>query len=108
MAGGAELLRRLPGRPRLRRAVDSRPKRAVPRRVDPGAQDELATESIGLAAKAVAGFGGTVLIEPVAAQLVASLKAQGDGGLDHLRAAQEVAQHSGGQQPSTGQHARAG
>jgi hydroxypyruvate isomerase len=33
--------------------------------VDPAAQDELATESIGLAAKAVAPFGGTVLIEPV-------------------------------------------
>ena len=33
--------------------------------VDPAAQDELAVESIGLAAKAVAGFGGTVLIEPV-------------------------------------------
>jgi len=33
--------------------------------VDPGAQDELAAESIGLAAKAVASFGGTVLIEPV-------------------------------------------
>ena len=33
--------------------------------VDPAAQDELAAESIGLAAKAVAAFGGTVLIEPV-------------------------------------------
>jgi hydroxypyruvate isomerase len=33
--------------------------------VDPAAQDELAMESIGLAAKAVASFGGTVLIEPV-------------------------------------------
>ena len=33
--------------------------------VDPDAQDELAAESITLAAKAVAGFGGTVLIEPV-------------------------------------------
>jgi hydroxypyruvate isomerase len=33
--------------------------------VDPDAQDELATESIALAAKAVAPFGGTVLIEPV-------------------------------------------
>jgi hydroxypyruvate isomerase len=33
--------------------------------VDPVAQDELAAESIGLAAKAVASFGGTVLIEPV-------------------------------------------
>ena len=33
--------------------------------VDPAAQDELAAESIGLAAKAVASFGGTVLIEPV-------------------------------------------
>jgi hydroxypyruvate isomerase len=33
--------------------------------VDPGAQDELAAESIALAAKAVAPFGGTVLIEPV-------------------------------------------
>jgi hydroxypyruvate isomerase len=33
--------------------------------VDPGEQDELAMESIGLAAKAVAPFGGTVLIEPV-------------------------------------------
>jgi len=33
--------------------------------VSPQAQDELAAESIGLAAKAVAGFGGTVLIEPV-------------------------------------------
>ena len=33
--------------------------------VNPDAQDELAAESIGLAAKAVAGFGGTVLIEPV-------------------------------------------
>src|SRR6478672_6896508 len=33
--------------------------------VDPAAQDELAAENIGLAAKAVASFGGTVLIEPV-------------------------------------------
>jgi hydroxypyruvate isomerase len=33
--------------------------------VDPATQDELAAESIGLAAKAVASFGGTVLIEPV-------------------------------------------
>jgi hydroxypyruvate isomerase len=33
--------------------------------VDPAVQNELAVESIGLAAKAVAGFGGTVLIEPV-------------------------------------------
>ena len=33
--------------------------------VAPQAQDELATESIGQAAKAVASFGGTVLIEPV-------------------------------------------
>ena len=33
--------------------------------VNPAAQDELAAESIGLAAKAVAPFGGTVLIEPV-------------------------------------------
>jgi hydroxypyruvate isomerase len=33
--------------------------------VDPAAQDELATESIALAAKAVAGFGAAVLIEPV-------------------------------------------
>ena len=33
--------------------------------VNPDAQDELAAESIGLAAKAVASFGGTVLIEPV-------------------------------------------
>jgi len=33
--------------------------------VDPAAQDELATESIVLAAKAVAGTGTTVLIEPV-------------------------------------------
>jgi hydroxypyruvate isomerase len=33
--------------------------------VNPDAQDELALESIGTAAKAVAPFGGTVLIEPV-------------------------------------------
>src|SRR5437763_1071478 len=33
--------------------------------VNPEAQDELAMESIGAAAKAVASFGGTVLIEPV-------------------------------------------
>jgi len=33
--------------------------------VHPDAQDELAVENIALAAKAVAGFGGTVLIEPV-------------------------------------------
>jgi hydroxypyruvate isomerase len=33
--------------------------------VDPAAQDELATENIALAAKAVAGFGATVLIEAV-------------------------------------------
>ncbi len=32
---------------------------------DPGAQDELATENITLAAKAAAGIGATVLIEPV-------------------------------------------
>src|SRR5215472_2866754 len=32
--------------------------------VRPQAQDELALESIGAAAKAVAAFGGTVLIEP--------------------------------------------
>jgi hydroxypyruvate isomerase len=33
--------------------------------VDPAAQDELATENIVLAAKAAAGIGATVLIEPV-------------------------------------------
>jgi len=33
--------------------------------VDPAVQDELAAENIALAAKAIAGFGGTVLIEPV-------------------------------------------
>jgi len=33
--------------------------------VDPAAQDEVATENIALAAKAVAGIGATVLIEPV-------------------------------------------
>jgi hydroxypyruvate isomerase len=33
--------------------------------VDPGAKDELATENIVLAAKAAAGIGATVLIEPV-------------------------------------------
>src|SRR5579863_7981673 len=33
--------------------------------VDAAAQDELATENITLAAKAVAGIGATVLIEPV-------------------------------------------
>jgi len=33
--------------------------------VSPDAQDELAMESIGAAAKAVASFGGTVLVEPV-------------------------------------------
>jgi len=33
--------------------------------VDPAAQDELATENIVLAAKAAAGLGATVLIEPV-------------------------------------------
>jgi hydroxypyruvate isomerase len=33
--------------------------------VDPAAQDELATENIVLAAKAVAGIGATVLIEPL-------------------------------------------
>jgi hydroxypyruvate isomerase len=33
--------------------------------VDPAAQDELATENITLAAKAAAGIGATVLIEPV-------------------------------------------
>jgi hydroxypyruvate isomerase len=32
---------------------------------DPAAQDELATENIALAAKAAAGIGATVLIEPV-------------------------------------------
>jgi len=32
---------------------------------DPAAQDELATENITLAAKAAAGIGATVLIEPV-------------------------------------------
>ncbi len=31
----------------------------------PEARDELAAETIGLAAKAAAGFGGTVLIETV-------------------------------------------
>lgn len=33
--------------------------------VDPGSQDELATENLALAAKAAAGVGGTVLVEPV-------------------------------------------
>ena len=32
---------------------------------DPAAQDELATENLTLAARAVAGIGGTVLVEPV-------------------------------------------
>src|SRR6516162_8619618 len=46
--------------------------------VDPGAQDELAAESIGLAAKAVAGFGGTVLIEPVSGPKPYPLRTAGD------------------------------
>ena len=90
-AGRPELLRRRPGRPDC--GVLSIPGRSTEFRdnidvvagigerlgvrgfnalygnrvegADPAAQDELAAESIGLAAKAVASFGGTVLIEPV-------------------------------------------
>ena len=52
--------RRAARRARLQRAV-----REPRRGRGPGGQDELAAESIRLAAKAVASFGGTVLIEPV-------------------------------------------
>jgi hydroxypyruvate isomerase len=46
--------------------------------VAPEAQDELAAEMIGLAAKAVAGFGGTVLIEPVSGPKPYPLRTAGD------------------------------
>jgi hydroxypyruvate isomerase len=45
---------------------------------DPAAQDELALESITLAAKAVSGFGATVLIEPVSGPKPYPLRTAGD------------------------------
>ena len=45
---------------------------------DPAAQDELALESIILAAKAVSGFGATVLIEPVSGPKPYPLRTAGD------------------------------
>lgn len=45
---------------------------------DPAAQDELALQGITLAAKAVAGFGGTVLIEPVSGPKPYPLRIAGD------------------------------
>jgi hydroxypyruvate isomerase len=46
--------------------------------VDPEAQDELAIENIALAAKAVAGIGATVLIEPVSGPKPYPLRTAGD------------------------------
>ncbi|HEV2257655.1 MAG TPA: TIM barrel protein [Streptosporangiaceae bacterium] len=46
--------------------------------VDPEAQDELAIENITLAAKAVAGTGATVLIEPVSGPKPYPLRTAGD------------------------------
>ncbi len=46
--------------------------------VDPAAQDELATENIALAAKAAAGIGATVLIEPVSGPKPYPLRTAGD------------------------------
>ena len=46
--------------------------------VDPAAQDELAIENITLAAKAVAGIGATVLIEPVSGPKPYPLRTAGD------------------------------
>jgi len=46
--------------------------------VAPQAQDELAIEMIGLAAKAAAGFGGTVLIEAVSGPKPYPLRTAGD------------------------------
>src|SRR5881392_2966877 len=56
---------------------------------DPAAQDELAAESIGLAAKAVASFGGTVLIEPVSGPKPYPLRTAADAvaGVRQARAA---------------------
>jgi hydroxypyruvate isomerase len=46
--------------------------------VDPEAQDELAIENITLAAKAAAGIGATVLIEPVSGPKPYPLRTAGD------------------------------
>jgi len=46
--------------------------------VDPAAQDELAAENIALAAKAAAGIGATVLIEPVSGPKPYPLRTAGD------------------------------
>jgi hydroxypyruvate isomerase len=57
--------------------------------VDPAAQDELAIENITLAAKAVAGIGATVLIEPVSGPKPYPLRTAGDavGVVQRARAA---------------------
>src|SRR6202050_769223 len=47
---------------------------------DPAAQDELATENITLAAKAAAGIGATVLIEPVSGPKPYPLRTADDAG----------------------------
>ena len=55
--------------------------------VDPQLQDELATENLALAAQAVAGFGGTVAIEPVSGPKPYPLRTADDvvAVLDRLR-----------------------
>ncbi|MBF6172036.1 hydroxypyruvate isomerase family protein [Nocardia blacklockiae] len=61
--------------------------------VDPAAQDDLAVRNLAFAARALAGIGGTVLLEPVSGIAAYPLKSAADvvGVLDRVRAAQGAA-----------------
>jgi 2-hydroxy-3-oxopropionate reductase len=64
----------------------------------PGFRIELHDKDMGIVTAAARGAGVVIPLGAVAAQLVASLKAQGDGGLDHSALLKLVEQLSGRQE----------
>jgi len=66
----------------------------------PGFRIALHDKDMGIVTAAAREAGVVIPLGAVAAQLVSSLKAQGDGGLDHSALLKLVAQLSGRQQPS--------
>jgi 2-hydroxy-3-oxopropionate reductase len=69
----------------------------------PGFRIALHDKDMGIVTSAAREAGVVIPLGAVAAQLVSSLKAQGDGGLDHSALLKLVAQLSGRDQAPTGQ-----
>ena len=83
------------------RILEVHGERMVKRTFDPGFRIDLHHKDLGIVTSAAREAGVVIPLGAVVAQLVASLKAQGDGGLDHSALLKLVEQLSGrGRSPS--------